>query len=189
VRGCLIVIFRILNSFLSILLSYLFPYSVLSQYQQLLHISNIYGSPELQQDINKETAKYLKHVLRGQTTQKDSSMHTKTAADFAAAAALADEKVALAERLVALLSRTRARLDHDLGKMLVLQGELDPSQLATYSSINGTAGAVTVGAAPIVAAIESMRTNVAPEPVFSQSVSTAGTNKRMPFNVLVFPGC
>ena len=50
---------------------------------------------------------------------------------------IADEKVALAERIVELLSRKRSRLDYDLGRVLVLQGEPDPA-------------AVVAGAVPLM---------------------------------------
>lgn len=52
---------------------------------------------------------------------------------------IADEKIALAERIVELLSRKRSRLDYDLGRVLVLQGEPDPA-------------AVVAGAAPLMSA-------------------------------------
>ena len=54
-------------------------------------------------------------------------------------AIIADEKIALAERIVELLSRKRSRLDYDLGRVLVLQGEPDPA-------------AVVAGAAPLMSA-------------------------------------
>jgi hypothetical protein len=115
------------------------------------------------------------------------------AADHATIATLSDEKIALAKRLATIVTRPRARLNHDIGKVLVLQGELDPGQLATYSSIVGPAaavagGAVGVGAGVLAATVESLKAAVAPEPAFSQSVSTginSGTsNKRMCF---IFP--
>lgn len=45
---------------------------------------------------------------------------------------LADEKLVLAQRVVDLISRARAKLDHELSRVLVQQGE-DPNSTATLA--------------------------------------------------------
>lgn len=97
---------------------------------------------ELQQEIQKESTKYIRHSLRsasataGQAlSPKDNAIPQIVSAHYAEIDRLAAEKEALANRLVQLVSRARARLDHDLSKVLVLQGELDPSvQAGPFSS-------------------------------------------------------
>ncbi|KAI0320164.1 hypothetical protein OF83DRAFT_1169587 [Amylostereum chailletii] len=86
---------------------------------------------ELQQEIQKEGTKYVRHSLRAGTaemTTKDNQIPQKIAEYYAEADKLCEEKIKLAERIDDLIARTRARLDHDLGRVLALQGE-DTSQL------------------------------------------------------------
>ncbi|OBZ70433.1 Chromatin modification-related protein png1 [Grifola frondosa] len=72
-------------------------------------------SQELQQEMQKESAKYIRHSMRS------SEIMT-----------LAEEKEALAQQLVRLIERARARLDYDLNRVLVLQGDEQALQ-ASYS--------------------------------------------------------
>jgi chromatin modification-related protein YNG2 len=81
--------------------------------------------------------------------------------------ALSDEKVALASRIVELLSRKRARLEYDLGRVLVLQGETDPAAIfagvaaSTPVAVSGlgvgAAGYVLGGRNPAAQINESLR--------------------------------
>jgi chromatin modification-related protein YNG2 len=120
---------------------------------------------ELQQEIQKESSKYVRHALRnpGQAVgAKDQPIPEKVQEDYAEIARLGEEKVKLSQRVVQLVNRARARLDHDLARMLVLQGELDPSQQAAYASgaLNGRNAAQSI--------TDSLRQALAPqEPVFS----------------------
>ncbi|KAG1892114.1 hypothetical protein F4604DRAFT_1672209 [Suillus subluteus] len=67
--------------------------------------------------------------------------------------ALSDAKIALASRIVDLLSRKRARLEYDLGRVLVLQGETDPA-----SVFAGAAASTPVSVSGLAAQInESLR--------------------------------
>ena len=91
---------------------------------------------ELQQEIQKEGGKYVRHSLKnpGQPlAPKDSGIPQSIATFYAEIDKLAAEKIALAERLVSLIQRARARLDHDLTKVLVLQGEPAPEIQTSYS--------------------------------------------------------
>ncbi|KAF9001762.1 hypothetical protein BDQ17DRAFT_1426419 [Cyathus striatus] len=101
---------------------------------------------ELQQEIDKDTARYIRHALRtpssgstsGQSTPgsappqppparepspKSAPLPGKIAAAYAEIHTLSNEKCALAQRIVDLVQRTQARLDTDLVKIRVLQGE------------------------------------------------------------------
>ena len=75
-------------------------------------------------------------------------MPQKIEEDYAEVDRLADEKLRLAQRMVALIARARARLDHDLSKVLILQGDLDPSQQNTF---------VMTGRNPVQQINESLR--------------------------------
>lgn len=87
---------------------------------------------ELQQEIQKESSKFIRHSLRsgtpGQTlSAKDGTIPETINQHYAELDRLAAEKEALANRLVQLIERARARLAHDLSKVLALQGDLDPA--------------------------------------------------------------
>lgn len=107
--------------------------------------------PDLQQEINKESNKYVRHALRQspassipstpvQSTAPSPSpapsnsngnangnpkahLLPKIAASYAEIDRLSTEKIALAQRIMALLARTRARLEVDLARVGVLQND------------------------------------------------------------------
>lgn len=101
--------------------------------------------PELQQEIARDSHKFIRHALRTDfdAIAKDKFSSPPPTERITQAqrtlSMIADEKIALAERIVELLSRKRSRLDYDLGRVLVLQGEPDPA-------------AVVAGAAPLMSA-------------------------------------
>ncbi|KAI6130253.1 hypothetical protein EDD16DRAFT_1077189 [Pisolithus croceorrhizus] len=94
-------------------------------------------SQELQQEITRDSHKYIRHVLRsdsdGPNKDKDRPSPVHPAEKIKSAQKtleqLADEKVAIAQRIVNLLSRKRSRLDYDLARVLALQGEPDPAAI------------------------------------------------------------
>jgi len=91
---------------------------------------------ELLQDITKETSRYIRHSLRSGATPlstKDEQIPQKIDQSYGEVDKLAQEKVVLAERLGTLIERARTRLDYDLHKVLVLQGE-DPGHPAFVST-------------------------------------------------------
>ncbi|KAF9488496.1 hypothetical protein BDN71DRAFT_1457120 [Pleurotus eryngii] len=103
---------------------------------------------ELQREVEKDSARYIRHQLRSSNSSNSNSNPNSTATSPAANGKtngssnahlalpekidaayvelnnLSDEKIALARRLVELFMRTRARLDIDLSKVRVLQGEV-----------------------------------------------------------------
>ncbi|RPD80838.1 hypothetical protein L226DRAFT_121828 [Lentinus tigrinus ALCF2SS1-7] len=89
---------------------------------------------DLAEEIRKETQKYFRHSQKnaGQPLPaKDAAIPEIVNGLYAQVDVLAAEKVALATRLVKLLERAMARLQHDLQKILKLQGEepgLPPTQ-------------------------------------------------------------
>lgn len=99
--------------------------------------------------------------------------------------ALADDKVSLASRIVELLSRKRARLEYDLGRVLVLQGETDPASIFAGAAVStpvsvpglGTPGYVLGGRNPAAQINESLRNAFAggaATPLASASISSVG---------------
>ncbi|KAG1752458.1 uncharacterized protein EDB91DRAFT_1243224 [Suillus paluster] len=132
-------------------------------------------SQEIQNDLAKEAHKYMRHSLRSEGTdpskEKDRTPLAPPTEKLKDAqeklSVLSDEKIALASRIVELLSRKRARLEHDLGRVLVLQGETDPAAVfagATASTPvsvsglgSGTAGYVLGGRNPVAQINESLR--------------------------------
>lgn len=73
------------------------------------------------------------------TKEKDTLIPAKIDAAYVEIDKLAAEKLELAERVVELITRARARLDHDLSKVLVLQGE-PPDALSGYAGSAGLGG-------------------------------------------------
>ncbi|KIM36444.1 hypothetical protein M413DRAFT_13950 [Hebeloma cylindrosporum] len=102
---------------------------------------------DLQQDIAKDQSKYIKAAIKhsstpstpsstGQANSRTASpapvaadprskahLPARIAASYAEIDTLTNEKVVLAQRIIELVTRTRARLDADLAKVRLLQGE------------------------------------------------------------------
>jgi hypothetical protein len=105
---------------------------------------------EIQHDLTKESSKYVRHAVRhvsppsvgvnGTTTTStgigtgtagpEEEQKNKIAAGHAELEKLANERVALAMRIVSLMTRTRTRLDGDLVRIGILQGEVDKGSTA-----------------------------------------------------------
>jgi hypothetical protein len=91
---------------------------------------------EILQEITKETSRYIRHSLRSGATAlstKDEQIPQKIDQSYAEVDKLAQEKLQLAERLGGLIQRARTRLDYDLRRVLILQGD-DPGQPAFVST-------------------------------------------------------
>ncbi|KAF9478668.1 hypothetical protein BDN70DRAFT_835664 [Pholiota conissans] len=144
-------------------------------------------SLELQQDIARDQLRYIKASLKqGSTPSTPSSigdqrtasppanskahLPARIAAAYAEIDALSNDKVVLAQRIIDLLSRTRARLDSDLIKVRVLQGEPPEEVRASAASYLNAAPpqlrsaspymkreASTIGQSPIIQIGESLR--------------------------------
>lgn len=116
-------------------------------------------SQELLQEITKETSRYIRHSLRSGAaplSTKDEQIPQKIDQNYAEVDRLAQEKLKIAERLGLLIQRARTRLDYDLRRVLILQGD-DPGQPAFVSTsrnpvqeINDTLRLAIAEAAPIV---------------------------------------
>ena len=129
--------------------------------------------PELQQEIDKDASRYIRHSLKASgsvpssplsrtPSPKDSVIQAKIDAAFADIDKLAVEKCALAQTLIDLITRTRSRLDSDLAKVRFLQGETVDyiSALGTSYSALGTGMADSyggVGRNPSLQVSESLR--------------------------------
>ncbi|KAH9052877.1 hypothetical protein EDB83DRAFT_2619390 [Lactarius deliciosus] len=124
-----------------------------AEVQHLLRI------PELLQEITKETSRYIRHSLRSGATPlstKDEQIPQKIDQNYAEVDRLAQEKLKIAERLGLLIQRARTRLDYDLRRVLILQGD-DPGQPAFVSTsrnpvqeINDSLRLAIADAAPII---------------------------------------
>ncbi|KAF9226781.1 hypothetical protein BS17DRAFT_503918 [Gyrodon lividus] len=130
-------------------------------------------SLELQQEIAKDSHKFIRHTLRtdSETSGKDKPSPPPPTEKVKQAqmtlTTLADEKIALAERIVEILSRKRSRLDYDLGRVLMLQGEPDAAAIvagaapplisAGISAAPGGSGYVLGGRNPAAHINESLR--------------------------------
>ena len=91
---------------------------------------------EILQEITKESSRFIRHSLRSGATPlstKDDQIPQKIDQSYAEVDKLAQEKMELAERLGGLIQRARTRLDYDLRRVLILQGD-DPGQPAFVST-------------------------------------------------------
>ncbi|KDQ64185.1 hypothetical protein JAAARDRAFT_43346 [Jaapia argillacea MUCL 33604] len=118
---------------------------------------------ELQREIQKETSRYVRQSLPGNPSPSAPSpspspatpnpngtsgpsttaYQAKMTASYAQIEQLANEKVALAKRMAELIHRAKAKLDFDLARVLIAQGEVDPSSTgvgAVGSGIGWAAG-------------------------------------------------
>ncbi|KAG6866999.1 hypothetical protein C0991_003915 [Blastosporella zonata] len=106
---------------------------------------------DLQQEIDKDAAKYIRHSIRASTSipsspssrapsPKSTALPAKIEAAYAEIDHLAEEKIVLAQTLIDLVTRTRARLDSDLAKVRILQGETVDYASALGASISAVPG-------------------------------------------------
>ncbi|KAJ7814126.1 hypothetical protein B0H14DRAFT_2850925 [Mycena olivaceomarginata] len=111
---------------------------------------------DLQAEIDRDSSRYIRHSLKASNSASSSSsvspspaasrapspksalIPRKVSAAYAEINELSAEKCALAQRIIDLVARTRARLEADLGKVRVLQGELPEPAFATASTTAGT---------------------------------------------------
>ncbi|KAJ6626837.1 hypothetical protein B0H10DRAFT_1996778 [Mycena sp. CBHHK59/15] len=105
---------------------------------------------ELQQEIDRDSAKYIRHATKTNASSSSSvspspaasrapspkSMHlpAKISAAYAEINELSTDKCLLAQRIIELVARTRARLDADLTKVRVLQGEIPDQSISARVS-------------------------------------------------------
>lgn len=148
-------------------------------------VFNGHARAEMLQDIAKESAKYIRHSSRGGSlSPKDASIPQTVKETYEKVGQLSDEKLVLAQRVVDLVTRARARLDHDLSKVLVQQGD-DPGS-ASQPSLS------SVSTLPKRHAVQEIRESVRhaitreTTPVLSVSTTTsAPANKSKPFFCII----
>ncbi|TFK43877.1 hypothetical protein BDQ12DRAFT_702837 [Crucibulum laeve] len=118
----------------------------------------------LQQEIAKDQSRYIKHSLKSIPAPSPSSKNSdvtpaptligngpkphlpgRISAAYAEIDKLSEQKMTLAQRIIELISRTRARLDSDLTRVRVLQGESPDEALVQIgdSLRNAMAGATS----------------------------------------------
>ncbi|KAI0650469.1 hypothetical protein C8Q79DRAFT_901818 [Trametes meyenii] len=150
----------------------------------------------LTDDIRKETQKYFRHSSKnaGQALSgKDAAIPDAVNTLYAEVDALAAEKTALAARLVRIFERALSRLNHDIQRILKLQGD-DPGLPATQqflSSVESTVQHIQTNLRTATAAIESPSASIsaAPPPQKSESPATASAGSiKLPSPVPVSSG-
>ncbi|KAF5322003.1 hypothetical protein D9619_000693 [Psilocybe cf. subviscida] len=170
----------------------------------ILHI-NILSATELQHDIAKDEVKYVKKSLKQTSipsTPSSSGQNSRTAspapnpkahlpgrisAAYAELDALSNEKIALSQRIIDLLGRTRSRLDADISKVRLLQGESAEEIRASANVYLSTAAQLraaspytkrevsVIGLTPVIQIGDSLRNAVTSSPADnSLSISAAG---------------
>ncbi|PSR73422.1 hypothetical protein PHLCEN_2v10714 [Hermanssonia centrifuga] len=129
-------------------------------------------SQELHAEIQKESSKYIRHSLRSTPSQslsaKDGAVPATVQAHYLEIDRLAREKEDLAERIVQLVARARAKLDCELSRVLMLQGE--PELAAQPGFYLGT---ITTSRNPVTQLNESLRSAIAVPEAPSASVVTS----------------
>ena len=143
---------------------------------------------ELQQEIDKDSAKYIRHHTSLASTNPSSPsspsntpIPVKISASYAEIQELATEKCALAQQLIELLSKTRARLDIDIVKVKMLQGETPDTPTVATRSVKPVAATPTLenfgatGRNPAMAISESLRSALALTPA-AESPSAASSS-------------
>ncbi|TDL29390.1 hypothetical protein BD410DRAFT_892695 [Rickenella mellea] len=147
---------------------------------EIRHIDN--KCHDIQQDIHKETTRYIRHATKPKdakdngkekekdTKDKDAGIPAKVAADYQELDKMSGEKIALAERVVELLTRVNARLDNDLSRVVALSGEHLPPEHVEVRG--GYVVSVTPAAAPVIPGGSGM-------PGFTMNSARGGIDKNV----------
>ncbi|PFH46077.1 hypothetical protein AMATHDRAFT_156523 [Amanita thiersii Skay4041] len=138
---------------------------------------------EIQQEIDKDTVRYIRHTLRSSSNSNpngslttptsattpssslpsppngappistpnpnqnptNSPLPLKIASSYKTLHAISTQKHVLAQQLIDLLTRTRARLDHDIARVRILQGESPEYVAATMAAAAKAASSAGLG--------------------------------------------
>ncbi|KAJ7071466.1 hypothetical protein C8F01DRAFT_1110645 [Mycena amicta] len=155
---------------------------------------------DLQTDIDKDSSRYIRHSLKASNSTSSSSANSspspaptpsrppspksqaippKISKAYEEMHAISAEKVALAQRIIDLVTRTQARLDAELTKVRILQGDITDPLTRSNSLVAPTLdGDVYVGASrnPVSHIGESLRNALGPStPSADVSPSMAAT--------------
>nr|GAT43676.1 predicted protein [Mycena chlorophos] len=160
------------------------PNEVAHLLQEIRHLDQ--RVQELQQENDKESARYIRHSLKASNSAsssaspsaspapavprppspKSQAIPPKIAANYDEIHSISAQKVALAQRIIDLVTRTQARLDAELTKVRILQGELVPDSLSRSNSLVAAIpdGDVYIGASrnPVSQMSESLRNALTP---------------------------
>ncbi|KAF9075440.1 hypothetical protein BDP27DRAFT_1315029 [Rhodocollybia butyracea] len=106
---------------------------------------------ELQQQIDSDGARYVRRSLHSNgskepspasspspTSKSVSNIVSKIDLNYTEIDRLSQEKLVLAERISSLLARTRSRLDYDLNKVRILQGEAPATESMSTRALSAT---------------------------------------------------
>ncbi|KAJ4471473.1 hypothetical protein J3R30DRAFT_3525578 [Lentinula aciculospora] len=103
---------------------------------------------ELQQQIDNDSARWIRHTLRSHehspspspspTSKSANNIPSKIQYSFAEIEKLSNEKMALVEKITNLLTRTRNRLDSNINKVRVLQGEAPVTESISARAVSST---------------------------------------------------
>lgn len=114
-------------------------------------------SEELQQEIDRDSARYIRHSIRSSSSPtptdpaqrapspKTVGLPAKIQTSYAEIQELSNDKCDLAQRLIDLITRTRARLDADIVKVKCLQGEVPETTTSLGKAISSAALGVDFG--------------------------------------------
>ncbi|KAF7320196.1 hypothetical protein MKEN_00804100 [Mycena kentingensis (nom. inval.)] len=172
------------------------PNEVAHILEEIKHLDH--KATALQNDIDKDSARYIRHSLKlassapsstsaspspapdasRSASAKDQAISGKIEKAFEEIHALNADKVALSQRLIDLVTRTRARLDAELVKVRILQGDEQP----TFSRVNSAAAVpsdveIYVGASrnPLPQPIDSPRNVLGPSSSLDARVAQAAS--------------
>ncbi|KAF5332130.1 hypothetical protein D9611_008092 [Ephemerocybe angulata] len=128
---------------------------------------------ELQQEIDKDSTKYIRHSLKAgapgsippSPSAKAAAIPGKISAAYAEIQTLCEEKEKLARTLVALVERTRTRLDIELTKVRALQGEPPDYAGVIPKPLVGLSGVIDSMKTPVFAMTESLKNALAGTPL------------------------
>lgn len=111
----------------------------------------------MQQDIDRDSACYIRHSIKSSSSPtpadpsqrapspKTVGLPAKIQTSYAEIHELSNEKCILAQRLIDLISRTRARLDSDIVKVKYLQGEVPDTTAGLGKAASGVGPGLDFG--------------------------------------------
>lgn len=167
---------------------------------------------ELQQEIQKDTNKYIRNGLKGITPKegkengkdkdsKEALIPGRVSSAYAELDKLCADKISLAAHLVETLTRVNARLEHDLTKVITLSGEppqeqyevrggyvVGPVQLSATAPpalAANTPAISSASARPMKEVHENLRAALASDAVVGSPVLSSGQAQKREPHVLI----